>query len=245
VVPPCLILLIRSPSSWPHWGQVRWFYYCSWWLKFANLCSFFQLYCILIKTQKSLKALFLNFQTFLQGTHIEPVVTHFEPLSLSLWSLNHSSMMSRYGVTIEVLRFATGGWGEKSSWLRYLRTVLRSKPVRDEIFEIEYPFWLKSLISLIWDIVSISFPPLPLVVLRQRISDRLFCFNMSLSDFEEFPFWYWGILSPISGTFIIRYTNALTGLCLIATCGQPADSDLVSLCQCPHGLMPHCYLCEN
>ena len=40
-----------------------------------NLCSFFQLYCILIKTQKSLKALFLNFQTFLQGTHIEPVGT--------------------------------------------------------------------------------------------------------------------------------------------------------------------------
>ena len=161
-------------------------------------------------TKKSLKALFLYFQTFLQGTHIEPVVTHFEPLSLSLWSLNHSSMMSRYGVTIEVLRFATGGWGEKSSWLRYLRTVLRSKPVRDEIFEIEYPFWLKSLISLIWDIVSISFPPLPLVVLRQRISDRLFCFNMSLSDFEEFPFWYWGILSPISGTFIIRYTRIST-----------------------------------
>ena len=104
--------------------------------------------------------------------------------------------------------FATGGWGEKSSWLRYLRTVLRSKPVRDEIFEIEYPFWLKSLISLIWDIVSISFPPLPLVVLRQRISDRLFCFKMSLSDFEEFPLWYWGILSPISGTFIIRYTSS-------------------------------------
>ena len=120
------------------------------------------------------------------------------------------TMMSRYGVTIEVLRFATGGWGEKSSWLRYLRTVLRSKPVRDEIFEIEYPFWLKSLISLIGDIVSISFPPLPLVVLRQRISDRLFCFNMSLSDFEEFPFWYWGILSPISGTFIIRYTRIST-----------------------------------
>ena len=39
------------------------------------------------KDKKSLKALFLNFQTFLQGTHIEPVVTHFEPLSLSLWSL--------------------------------------------------------------------------------------------------------------------------------------------------------------
>ena len=35
------------------------------------------------KDKKSLKALFLNFQTFLQGTHIEPVVTHFEPPSLS------------------------------------------------------------------------------------------------------------------------------------------------------------------
>ena len=128
------------------------------------------------------------------------------------------TMMSRYGVTIEVLRFATGGWGEKSSWLRYLRIVLRSKPVRDEIFEIEYPFWLKSLISLIWDIVSISFPPLPLVVLRQRISDRLFCFNMSLSDFEEFPFWYWGILSPISGTFIIRYTDSNHFSCMLTFC---------------------------
>ena len=74
-----------------------------------KLLFFPRLDCILINTQKSLKALFLNFQTFLQGTHIEPVVTHFEPLSLSLWSLNHSSMMSRYGVTIEVLRFATGG----------------------------------------------------------------------------------------------------------------------------------------
>ena len=74
-----------------------------------KLLFFPRLDCILINTQKSLKALFLNFQTFLQGTHIEPVVTHFEPLSLSPWSLNHSSMMSRYGVTIEVLRFATGG----------------------------------------------------------------------------------------------------------------------------------------
>ena len=54
----------------------------------AQVCEplfFFQLYCILIKTQKSLKALFLNFQTFLQGTHIEPVVTHYEPPSLSRW----------------------------------------------------------------------------------------------------------------------------------------------------------------
>ena len=44
----------------------------------------FQLDYILVKTQKSLKALFLNFQTFFnimifQGTHIEPVGTHFEP----------------------------------------------------------------------------------------------------------------------------------------------------------------------
>ena len=142
-------------------------------------------------------------------------------------------MMSRYGVTIEVLRFATGGWGEKSSWLRYLRTVLQSKPVRDEIFEIEYPFWLKSLISLIWDIVSISFPPLPLVVLRQRISDRLFCFNMSLSDFEEFPFWYWGILSPISGTFIIRYTHGFISVeperALTQTPSAPLPSSSLSV----------------
>ena len=74
-----------------------------------KLVLFPRLDCILINTQKRLIALVLNFQTFLQGTHIEPVVTHFEPLSLSPWSLNHSSMMSRYGVTIEVLRFATGG----------------------------------------------------------------------------------------------------------------------------------------
>ena len=52
-----------------------------------KLLFFPRLDCILINTQKSLKALFLNFQTFLQGTHIEPVVTHFEPLSLSPWSL--------------------------------------------------------------------------------------------------------------------------------------------------------------
>ena len=60
-----------------------------------------------------------------------------------------------YGVTIDVLVFATGGSGEKSSCSRYLRTVLRSLPVRDDIFEIPYPFRLRSLISLIWDIVSI------------------------------------------------------------------------------------------
>ena len=29
---------------------------------------------------------------------------------------------------------------------------------------------------------------------------------MSLSDFGEFPFRFWGILFPISGIFIIRYT---------------------------------------
>ena len=50
-----------------------------------ELLFFFQLYCILIKTQKSLKALFLNFQTFLLGTLIEPVGTHCEPPSLSPW----------------------------------------------------------------------------------------------------------------------------------------------------------------
>ena len=50
-----------------------------------KLLFFPRLDCILINTQKSLKALFLNFQTFLQGTHIEPVVTHFEPPSLSSW----------------------------------------------------------------------------------------------------------------------------------------------------------------
>ena len=37
------------------------------------------------KHKKSLKALFLNFQTFLQGTHIEPVGTHCEPPSLAPW----------------------------------------------------------------------------------------------------------------------------------------------------------------
>ena len=37
------------------------------------------------KDKKSLKALFLNFQTFLQGTHIEPVVTLCEPPYLSPW----------------------------------------------------------------------------------------------------------------------------------------------------------------
>jgi hypothetical protein len=63
--------------------------------------------------------------------------------------------MSMYGVTIDVLVLAIGGSGEKSSFPRYLRTVLRSKPVRDEIFDIEYPFRLRSLISLIWDIFSI------------------------------------------------------------------------------------------
>ena len=44
----------------------------------AQICEpsfFFQLDCILVKTQKSLKALFSNFQTFLQGTYIEPVGT--------------------------------------------------------------------------------------------------------------------------------------------------------------------------
>ena len=41
----------------------------------CELLFFFQLDYILVKTQKSLKALFLNFQTFLQGTHIEPVGT--------------------------------------------------------------------------------------------------------------------------------------------------------------------------
>ena len=59
----------------------------------AQVCEplfFFQLYCILIKTQKSLKALFLNFQTFLQGTHIEPVGTHCEPPYLSPWLTKYS-----------------------------------------------------------------------------------------------------------------------------------------------------------
>ena len=81
--------------------------------------------------------------------------------------------------------------------------ILRSKPVRDEIFEIEYPFWLKSLISLIWDIVSISFP---LAFLDKGYLIGYFCFNMSLSDFEVI----WEFLSPISGTFIIRYTRIST-----------------------------------
>ena len=30
---------------------------------------------------------------------------------------------------------------------------------------------------------------------------------MSLSDFGYFPFWKWGILFPIPGTFILRYTS--------------------------------------
>ena len=50
-----------------------------------KLLFFPRLDCILINTQKSLKALFLNFQTFLQGTHIEPVWTYYEPPSLSRW----------------------------------------------------------------------------------------------------------------------------------------------------------------
>ena len=41
-------------------------------------------------TKKSLKALFLNFQTFLQGTHIEPVGTHCEPPYLSPWLTKYS-----------------------------------------------------------------------------------------------------------------------------------------------------------
>ena len=40
--------------------------------------------------------------------------------------------------------------------------------------------------------------------------------------------------------------NALTGLCLIAT-GNVRTNDLTidQVCQCPHGLMPHCYLTDN
>ena len=56
----------------------------------AQVCEFLFLQTRLHSskdTKKSLKALFLNFQTFLQGTHIEPVGTHFEPPSLSPWSL--------------------------------------------------------------------------------------------------------------------------------------------------------------
>ena len=48
-----------------------------------KLLFFPRLDCILINTQKSLKALFLNFQTFLQGTHIEPVVRR--PLGQERW----------------------------------------------------------------------------------------------------------------------------------------------------------------
>ena len=51
----------------------------------CKLLFFSLLDYILIKHKKSLKALFLNFQTFLQGTHIEPVGTHCEPPSLSRW----------------------------------------------------------------------------------------------------------------------------------------------------------------
>ena len=54
----------------------------------AQVCEtsfFFQLDCIQINTHKSLKALFLNFQTFFTGTHIEPVGTHYQPPSLSRW----------------------------------------------------------------------------------------------------------------------------------------------------------------
>ena len=48
------------------------------------------------KDKKSLKALFLNFQTFLQGTHIESVVTHFEPPYLSPWLTSlHLPSLSR------------------------------------------------------------------------------------------------------------------------------------------------------
>ena len=55
-----------------------------------KLLFFPRLDCILINTQKSLKALFLNFQTFLQGTHIEPVGTHCEPPYLSPWLTKYS-----------------------------------------------------------------------------------------------------------------------------------------------------------
>ena len=63
---------------------------------------FFQLYCILIKTKKSLKALFSIFQTFLQGTHIEPVGIHCEPPSLSPW-LTCSSYQGNQALSLQAV----------------------------------------------------------------------------------------------------------------------------------------------
>ena len=37
----------------------------------------------------------------------------------------------------------------------------------------------------------------------------MICYNMSLSDFGEFPFRFWGIVFPILGIFIIRHTHIL------------------------------------
>ena len=55
----------------------------------AQVCEtsfFFQLDCIQINTHKP-ESSFLELSDFLLGTHIKPVVTHFEPPSLSPWSL--------------------------------------------------------------------------------------------------------------------------------------------------------------
>ena len=81
------------------------------------------------------------------------------------------------------------------------------------IFMLRYLWNLVSLPAQISDIIDLghsqhpSFPPLSLVVLGQRICDWLSCCNMSLSDFGEFPFCFWGILFLISGIFILRYTH--------------------------------------
>ena len=58
----------------------------------CKLLFFPRLYCILINTQKKPESSFLELSDFFNimmflGTHIEPVGTHFEPPSLSPWSL--------------------------------------------------------------------------------------------------------------------------------------------------------------
>ena len=67
-----------------------------------ELSFFFQLYCILIKTKKSESSFLELSDFFLQGTHIEPVVTHFEPPYLSPW-LTCSSYQGNQALSLQTV----------------------------------------------------------------------------------------------------------------------------------------------
>ena len=63
------------------------------------------------------------------------------------------------------------------------------------------------------------------MVLRQRICDRLFCFNMSLSDFGEFSFQFQVFLFYATEVFSFSITVSLVPLVFTARLNLRANCD--------------------